>query len=108
MFQVSTLQDPKKIEESVLQCVSTFENFKNQAQTIVKLLSGSNPFYIPTAVDTIKKVITGKNYNPKQKFLALYLIVKSSESRNEILIDEIARDNDLIVLFNRQIGRAHV
>ena len=101
------MDDLSKAFAHVTSCISSADDYKLNSQLVFKALARNSKVYTDGFLKVLAEIFSDAEYPPISKFLALYLLTKATELKDEFLIARLALHRPLLnELFTRsQIDR---
>ena len=98
----------------VISSIMSPNDYRMNSQIVFDTLAEKSKAYTDAFLNSISEIINSKEYPPESKFFALFLLVKSTEMENDLLLQRIAKNKNLLDKLvkdcqcdsEKQIGRA--
>ena len=84
------------VKEQILACISSGHAYKNNSGIIFKNIQGETPSYVPFYIKAITDLFLSKQLPPVSQFYILYLLLKTTETRNETLVNALHANQNLL------------
>jgi len=83
----------------VSECISSPDNYNASSNIIFDFLAKKSKTYTDDFIQALTEVFNDPDVPPRSKFYALYLLAKSTETGNELLMTRLAKQKELLNKF---------
>jgi len=80
----------------VISSIMSPNDYRMNSQIVFDTLAEKSKAYTDAFLNSISEIINSKEYPPESKFFALFLLVKSTEMENDLLLQRIAKNKNLL------------
>jgi len=90
------MEDPSDASPQVLSAISSPMGYSENAELIFDHLGNKSKTYTDSVLKTLAQVFPSSDFTPINKFYALYLLAKASETNNEFFATRIIKQRPLL------------
>ena len=79
----------------VISCINSASDYKQNSQMVIESVAQGSKTFIKSILESILEVLEERNYLPKSKFLALFLLVHLTEGQGKQVVPQLAASEGL-------------
>src|SRR5687768_5340455 len=90
------MTDNNEVFDQVFACIFSGHEYKEGSSVVLNNIASNSKQYIDNALVSIYEVLVSPDCPPISHFYALFLLVRATETKNKVLIAQLAACQDLL------------